>query len=337
MLKKTLATLLLLGVALPAHVAVTHADSFFHDDATLGVDVPSPGLYPEGIEHDTETGSFLLGSIRKGKVVRVTSDGAVETLVDDERLRSVVGIRVDRERGRLLVNNADYGVAERSAPEDRFQTAALAIYDLSNGTPLQYVDLSRLRPGEARFVNDLTIDADGNAYITDSLAAAIYRVTPAGDASVFLTHEIFRGDGFNLNGIQTHPDGFLIVAKKSDGRLFRVPLDAPEAFEEIALDRALVGTDGLVLAGENELIAITNRASGQAPNTIHRLVSEDNWASARVVGSVETGDVYATTGTIRDGRLFVSQGHLHTLPATLKDDATPLLEMFRIREVGMQK
>ena len=216
----------------------------FWEDDSRRVTVASPALYPEGLEHNPKTGEFLLGSIRKGKVVAVAPDGAVRTLIEDERLRSVVGIRVDAARGRLLINNADYGVAERSEPSDKFSTAALGIYDLETGAPLQYVNLSGLRLGENRFVNDLTVDAEGNAYVTDSLAAAIYKVTPAGEASVFLTHERFRGDGFNLNGIQYHRDGYLLVAKKSDGSLFKVPLDNPATFSEVSLPQPLVGTDG---------------------------------------------------------------------------------------------
>ncbi|MGF1477598.1 MAG: hypothetical protein ACFB6S_18800 [Geminicoccaceae bacterium] len=325
---------LVLAAALASTPASADSGLSFHTDENLGVDVKVPALYPEGIEHDPTTGAFLLGSIRKGQVVRVHDDGRAEVLVEDERLRSVVGIRVDPERGRLLVNNADYGASERSTPADRFATAALAIYDLETGAPLQYVDLSALRADEQRFVNDLTIDKDGNAFVTDSLAAAIYRVTPEGEASVFLTDERFRGEGFNLNGIQAHENGYLLVAKKSDGSLFRVPLDAPETFTEVTLPQPLVGTDGLVLTAADELIAITNRAAGQAPNTVHRLVSQDGWSSAEIVESVATGDVYTTTGTLRDGRLFVSQGHLHTLDDALKDPNQPLRESFRIREIG---
>ncbi len=329
-----LATASLIATWSSAALAERDTITFWKDDSRQ-VTVASPALYPEGLEHNPNTDEFLLGSIRKGKVVAVEPGGEVRTLIEDERLRSVVGIRVDAERGRLLVNNADYGVSERSMPADKFSTAALAIYDLESGAPLQYVDLSGLRIGEKRFVNDLTVDAEGNAYVTDSLAAAIYKVTPAGQASVFLTHERFRGNGFNLNGIQYHPDGYLLVAKKSDGSLFKVPLDEPAAFMEIALPEPLVGTDGLVLASENGLIAITNRASGIEANTIYRLVSDDGWESARIEGSFETGDVYATTGTVKDGRIFVNYGRLHTLGRSLEDpESAPLIESFRILELG---
>ena len=302
---------------------------FWENDARF-VSVPSEALYPEGIERHPGTGEFLLGSIRKGKVVAVSAHGEVRTLVEDDRLRSVVGIRVDAARGRLLVNNSDYGVAERSAPSDKFSTVGLGIYDLETGSPLRYVDLAGLRPGEKRFVNDLTVDADGNAYVTDSLAAAIYKVTPVGDASVFLADERFRGKGFNLNGIQFHPDGYLLVAKKSDGNLFKVPLDNPGAFSEVELSKPLVGTDGLLLARPNELVAVTNLASGVQSNTVFRLTSDDDWTSARIGAAFETGDVYPTTATISEGRLYVSYGRLNTLGATLAN-GDALAERFRIQ------
>ena len=305
---------------------------FWEDDGRF-VSVPSQGLYPEGIERHPGTGEFLLGSIRKGKVVAVSAQGRVRTLIEDDRLRSVVGIRVDAAHGRLLVNNSDYGVAERSEPSDKFSTVGLGIYDLDTGSPIRYVDLAGLRQGEKRFVNDLTVDADGNAYVTDSLAAAIYKVTPEGDASVLLAHERFRGKGFNLNGIQFHPDGYLLVAKKSDGSLFKVPLDNPAAFSEVKLPKPLVGTDGLLLARPNELVAVTNLASGVQSNTVFKLASDDDWSSARIDATFGTGDVYPTTATINEGRLYVSYGRLNTLGATLQNGGT-LAERFRIQEVG---
>ena len=311
-----------------------------HDVRLSGAPLPSvsveiPALYPEGIEANPLTGNFLLGSIRQGAVYEVSPEGEARKLIEDPRLRSVVGIRVDPARGRLLVNSSDYGVAERSRPEDKFATVALGIYDLRNGDPLHFVALSQLRPGEKKFANDLTLDAAGNAYVTDSLAAAIYKVTPEGKASVFLANERFRGEGFNLNGIVTHPDGYLLVAKKSEGLLFKVPLDDPEAFTEVGLPRALVGTDGLVLAKPSELVVITNRAAGVESDTVFTLRSRDAWASAEITGSLATGDVYATTGVVKKGRVFVSYGRLNTLPASLKSpNSAPLLQRFEIREIG---
>lgn len=333
MVKTCFRTIAISTMLLSSTAALAADGVKFWDDDSKSIKMPSNALYPEGIETHPETGEFLLGSIRKGKVIAVSKSGEVRTLVDDERLRSVVGIRVDEKRNRLLINNSDYGVSERSEPSDKFATMALGIYDLDTGAPIQYVNLAGLRSGEAHFANDLTVDSDGNAYVTDSLAAAIYKVTLAGEASVFLTHEDFRGKGFNLNGIQYHDDGYLLVAKKSDGALFKVPVDNPAAFSRVTLPKPLIGTDGLVLVSPTELVAITNRASGVDSNTIFKLNSSDDWGPAVINDTFETGDVYPTTGTVNDGKLFVNYGRLNVLGSAL-EESKPLIESFKIQEVG---
>ncbi|MES0884403.1 hypothetical protein [Roseibium sp. SCP14] len=323
---------LLMFTATTGVFAETDQLKFAQDDGSF-ISVKAPALYPEGLEYDPLREQFLLGSVRQGKVVSLDHEGSVKTLVDDDRLRQVIGIRVDAERGRLLINNSDYGLGERSKPEDKFGFISLAVYDLETGSPIQFVNLSNLRPGEAKFVNDLTIDVEGNAYITDSLAAAIYKVTPSGSATVFLTNERFRSEGFNLNGIQYHDDGYLLVAKKSDGALFKIPLDDPQRFTEVRLPKPLVGTDGLVLVSGNELVAITNLASGVESNTVFQLISNDGWESAEIGETFETGNVYPTTGTVVDGKLFVNYGQLNTLGGAVNDGAE-FESTFRIQEVG---
>ncbi|MGI9451253.1 MAG: L-dopachrome tautomerase-related protein [Geminicoccaceae bacterium] len=306
-----------------------------HESPALHLNVNVPSLYPEGIEIDPKTGDFLLGSIRQGAVYRVPASGEALPLVEDDRLTSVVGIRVDEARQRLWVNNSDYGAAERSQEGGAYTIASVGVYDLASGDPLHFVDLSALRPSEDKFPNDLAVDQDGNAYVTDSLAAAIYKVTADGEGSVFLTDDAFRGDGFNLNGIVVHPDGYLIVAQKSIGKLYKVPLDAPETFAAIDLPRPLVATDGLVLTGPKHLIAMTNRSGETESDTIFSLTSDDAWASAEISGSLETGDVYAMTAVVNDGRVFANYGRLNTLGATLEDSAAnPFIESFEIREIA---
>lgn len=309
------------------------AESLLYDEDRTFLEVSDRGLYPEGVEYDAARDRFLLGSIRRGEVVSVSRDGTSTLFVEDERLRSVVGIRVDSERGRLLVNSADYGVAERSEPEDRFETAALGIYDLETGAPLQFIDLSALRPGESNFVNDLAVDRDGNAYVTDSLAAAIYRVTPEGRSDVFISHEAFRGPGFNLNGIVVHPDGYLLVAKKSDGSIFRIPIDNPADFARVAMDTPLEAPDGLLLVDPQTLLAITNRAGETVGNRFHLLRSESDWSAAASAESTAATDSYPTTGVMVDGRMIVTHGYLHRLGTTLEKNA-PLQQTFRLQEVG---
>ncbi len=275
--------------------------------------VAEPGLYPEGIAYDERRRRFLLGSFRRGGVYEVAPDGTTKPLVSDPRLHSVLGITVDAARNRLLATNSDLGAAERPYPAGPAKLAALGIYDLTTGTPLGLVDLGGLTAGPRHLANDVAVDARGNAYVTDSFSPVIYKVDVEGRASVFLEHESLRGEGVGLNGIVVHPSGFLLVAKKDDGVLFKVPLDAPRAFTKVALPVALRAADGLVLSGTDELAVICNKTPSAAPSSVFALKTSDAWASARVEGNAPLGDVYPTTGALKDGKLYVVHSSLDAL------------------------
>ncbi|PSB68015.1 hypothetical protein C7B61_03125 [filamentous cyanobacterium CCP1] len=292
--------------------------------------VNQPALYPEGIEYDASTNRFLLSSVREGTVYEVLANGVVRPFIQDDRLVSSTGIHVDTQRNRLLVPNSDYGVSLNSTPETIDRLAALGIYDLSTGDVINYVDLERLRPGADHFANDVAVDAEGNAYVTDSLSPILYKVTPAGEASIFLESDRFLGNGFNLNGIVYHPDGYLIMVKKSEGVLFKVPLDNPAAFSEIQTDRNFVGADGLILAADQDLIVITNRSGETVSNEVFALNSEDDWQSALVTDSYVSDDDYPSTGTIRDGNIYVIKGQLHGYTP----ETTDFFQQFEIKQVG---
>lgn len=292
--------------------------------------VNQPALYPEGIEYDASTNRFLLSSVREGTVYEVLANGVVRPFIQDDRLVSSTGIHVDTQRNRLLVPNSDYGVSLNSTPETIDRLAALGIYDLSTGDVITYVDLEGLRPGADHFANDVAVDAEGNAYVTDSLSPILYKVTPAGEASIFLESDRFLGNGFNLNGIVYHPDGYLIMVKKSEGVLFKVPLDNPEAFSEIQTDRDFVGADGLILAADQDLIVITNRSGDTVSNEVFALNSQDDWQSALVTDSYVSDDDYPSTGTIRDGNIYVIKGQLHVYTP----ETTDFFQQFEIKQVG---
>lgn len=295
--------------------------------------VPKPALYPEGIAYDANRGRFLLGSFREGAVYEISADGTPKPFVTDARLHSVLGIAVDRARNRLLVTNSDVGAAERPYPQGPAKLAAIGIYDLATGEALEHVDLGALTSGPRHLANDIAVDAQGNAYVTDSFSPVIYKVDVKGRASVFLEHESFRGEGVGLNGIVVHPDGFLIVGKKDDGVLFKVPLDAPGKFSKIALPMALRAADGLVLSGTDQLAVICNKTPNAPSNTVYSLKTSDGWTSASEVGRVGLGDVYPTTGALKDGRLYVVHSSLDALLAAPRSQQATLSAMATIEPV----
>jgi hypothetical protein len=269
-------------------------------------------LYPEGIDYDIETDQFIVGSLYYGGVFTVNGTGGVSQLIDDERLVSTVGVYTDTTNRRLLVANSDPGVGLRTNAETQFKLAGLGIYDLDSGEPIHYVDLGIFSPGLNHFANDIAIDEQGTAYVTDSFAPIIYRVTADGEASVFLQDERLSGTGFALNGIVYHPDGYLLVAKSDDGSLFRIPVDNPTAFSRISIDGDVVGVDGLELLEDNQLMIVTNVLGGGSSNTVQLLSSSDDWQTA-----VQT-DMFllpfpATTAARATNAVFIVRGRLENL------------------------
>ncbi len=224
--------------------------------------ISKSALYPESIEYNPQTDKFLVGSFREGAVYEVDMDGEARRIVHDEHLISALGTRIDRAHNRLFVVTADLEASVRQSLGGSKSLAGVGIFDLTSGELLHFINLGVLYPDNEHLANDVAIDPAGNAYVTDSFSPVIYKIDPQGHPSIFLESEAFIGKGINLNGIVYHPDGYLLVAKKSEGILFKIPLSAPEHFTKVELSDTLIGADGLTLAGQKELVVVANRASG---------------------------------------------------------------------------
>jgi hypothetical protein len=297
--------------------------------------IDKPGLFPEDIKYNPITDKFIVGSFREGAVYEVGLDGAYRKLIDDPLLNSALGIQIDTERNRLLVVNADLGASIHPYPAGPKKAASLGIYELSSGKAINFVDLGKLKPNGAHLANGITMDDEGNAYITDSFSPVIYKVDTQGHASVFLESDRFLGEGINLNGIVFHPDGYLIAVKKGEGVLFKIPLNKPQDFSEIELTTKFIGGDGLVLVGKNELVVIANRASGKVTETVFSVRSDDNWNSAKVTDEYKFGKVYLTTGAIRKDKLYVLHSDLVSLMQAPQDQKDKLLTKATIQQVAI--
>src|SRR3970282_937727 len=134
------------------------------------------GVIPEGIEYDQANERFLTGSLAGGPIFEIATGGSVTPVIMDSELVSSVGIEVDEPRDRLLVANSDRTVFQ---PGNVGQ-AKLGVYSLTTGERLAMVDLAAVleEPTDppAYFANDVAVDADGNAYITDTRQNVVYRV-----------------------------------------------------------------------------------------------------------------------------------------------------------------
>jgi sugar lactone lactonase YvrE len=261
------------------------------------ITVPQRALSPEGIQYDEANKRFVVSSRTQGRIGTVRDDSTYTALADDPRLVSTIGLNLDASRQRLLAAVSDIGVnTTRSTATTLRKLAALVSFNPSTGALISYVDLGGLRPALPHFANDIAVDAQGNAYITDSLSPIIYKVDAQGVATVFLENsQLSGGTGFGLNGIVFHPDGYLLVAKTNDGTLFKVPIANPTSFTAVTSSQSLVGADGMLLLDPTTLLVVAG-----SQNTVFRMTSSDAWATTRPTGNFATGAVSATTITRRN-------------------------------------
>ena len=274
-------------------------------------------LYPEGIAYAPGIDRFLVGSLTQGNVGVVDVAGRYTEFASDTRLISAVGMNVRDDL--LYVCNGDLGVSAKSRPATTQKTAGLLIFNLKTQLLVRAVRLDSLLPGVNHFANDVALDPAGNAYVTDSFAPVIYRITSAGKADVFANNPLFSGaQGFNLNGIVYHPDGFLIVVKSNEGKLFRVNLANPNLINEIT-GVNLPGGDGLTLLNGDLFVV-----NGQ--NRVSQISSADGWKTATLVKTDTVGYDQATTSTVVNGRLYTLNARIADVSAAAAANNPALLQ-----------
>ncbi|MBC6609311.1 hypothetical protein H8B15_00135 [Hymenobacter sp. BT507] len=322
-------TLPLFSLALLGLLATScNDDSDSDPDAPDTITFTQSALYPEGVQYDAANNRFLVSSQTRGTVGQVKDDGTYSAFAEDAQLVSTIGMHVDDARNRVLVAVSDPGYnTARSTDATRRKLAAVAIFNRDNGQRIAYVNLGALRPNApGHFANDIAIDGQGNAYVTDSFAPIIYKIDAQGTPTVFLENAQLSAPpgSFGLNGIVYHPDGYLLVAKSDEGALFKVPLNNPTSFTKVTTSVNLKGADGLLLYNNTTLQAVANNQS-----TVYRLTSSDNWVSTTSTGTFTTPAVYPTTLARRGSDTYVLYSHLNALQANQQ----PPVSEFTIQEV----
>ncbi|HVQ96345.1 MAG TPA: SMP-30/gluconolactonase/LRE family protein [Mycobacteriales bacterium] len=298
------------AAARPAHPAPAHPAPARQREPEL---VGHGGtLYPEGVAWDPTRRAFLVGSARHGTVSVLRPDGTTRTLVRDPVLVSSFGIAVDARRGRLLVTFGDIGVGEKSGPATAQTQSGLGIYDLASGRLRQRVDLSLGAGPHA--ANDVAVDPHGNAYVTDTLGGAVFRISPAGAVTATIRDPRFATSSFSVNGIVWHPHGYLLTVKYDTGELFKI--SASGRVDTVRLAGPLVGGDGLALRPDGALVSVTNALGGAGVDAVRVLRPVGEWRSARVTRQVSPWpDSRPTTVALVGGTAFVLTGHLDALLA----------------------
>ncbi|XP_048134683.1 uncharacterized protein LOC115750183 [Rhodamnia argentea] len=248
--------------------------------------------------------SFLEGGVGQVPVPDDYSPGPSAvleeaTVVKDADLagNASLGLAVDGERGRLLVAVADV-IGNRYS--------AVAAYDLSTWKRTFLTQLSG-PSDEKSFADDVAVDAEGNAYVTDAKASKIWKVGVDGEllsiirSPLFIAKEWYR-NLVGLNGIVYHPDGYLLVIHTFSGNLFKI--NVGNGGEEVKVVDVVGGRltfgDGLELLSPTKIVV--------AGNPSGRLVeSLDGWQSASIVGRFKgPSHRLATAATVKDGKVYLN-------------------------------
>lgn len=308
--------------------------------AKQAITINNDSLYPEGVSYDSQNNLFYVSSVSRGEVWRINPDGKGELFVKNNKFASTIGLQVDNKRNRLLVCIADPGVGKNSNENSKGKTAGLAVYDLTTKKQLAYYNLSSLSTEGGFFANDVTIDKQGNSYITDSFSPNIYKVSLSGKVSVFAKDQRWsvKKGKFGLNGIVFHPDGFLIVSHYNSGKLFKVEINKPTSIEEIKITQngvwKITGLDGLLLSRNDTLIAVNNDPTGRKNgNVVYKFHANKKWNTLNIIGAMPTSNTYPTTLTRNKNDIFVLHAKLLELFTGNKKPE----KSFEIEKVVFQK
>lgn len=282
---------------------------------TAQIKFTAPKLYPEGVAFDEKQNVFYVSSVTTGTIGKVDMNGKYSVLYADNSLRSSFGMKVNAKQNKLWICISDPNHSWYSNPETFKKMARLISIDLSTGKKVDDIDLSKLNDGK-HFANDIAFDDKNNMYITDSFSPNIYKVTPAGQATIFSTSELFKSEEIGLNGIVYHPSGFLIVDHNSSGALFKVDLKNPGNISKIEIMGFIPGADGMLLDKQNNLIVIVNKGINRA----FRYSSKDNWKTAELSGSTATLDRFSnpTTGFIKTNDIYLLNSKMNELTDSSK-------------------
>ena len=236
-------------------------------EAKTGVIViPGDRFFPEGVAAAAD-GTFFVGSLEEGSIMRALPGATVfEPFIQAgaNGLVSVLGLYVDESHNILWAcsADADNGKLKGTAP------TAIKAFDLKTGAAKGSYDL----PGGG-FPNDLTVDAQGNVYVTDSWSPRILRLAAGGTKLEEWVKDPKLGtDQWSLNGIDFDATSKVIyTVNQKAGLLFRIAIKADGsagAVTQIKTSQELRSPDGLKVIGVDTLATGEGGAGGMAVITV---------------------------------------------------------------------
>jgi len=277
------------------------------------VELPGATFYPEGVAFD-DAGTMYVTSIMTGAVARVENGAktATELVAANQLGQSLVGATMSQKNDLLWLCLGTFGTD--------FAPAVIGL-DVKTGAEVVRHGFPKQADGRTGgLCNEITEDAQGNIYASDSFGARILRIpaaqrTTANSAAVWASGAQLGAMMFGVNGIAFDGDKSILAVNTESGKLFRVGADA--AITEVALERPLAGPDGIRRIDENTYVVVEQGAGRVS------LVESDTGKITMFKAGFRT----PTSLDVIDGRVWVAEGQL----SHLFDMTAPELPFFVIR------
>ena len=283
------------------------------------LDLPGDSLFPEGILA-AQNGDLYVSGFGNGAVVRVTggTDGELFKEPGEDGLARAVGMGIDEARGRLWVASFDFATFG----------STMKVFDVATGALL--ATLAPEPDGQPHFFNEVALDADGRAYVTDTASPVIWTAGPDLDGIEPLVTDAALANPdpdrpFGLNGLALTPDGRHLIASVMDritpggGRLVRVDAATGEIAEvELEGEPETIdvfgGSDGMFFE-EGGLLMMVNVTDDGPIAAIVTAEFNGDYTEAELVARGRFDAVYdrPTASAVRNGRLWTVNSQLDHL------------------------
>lgn len=243
--------------ALPIVVTASPAAAAAPPDT---IDVPGERIFPESLTSSSD-GSVIIGSIAQKAVYRAepgSNTAAVWIAPGTENLNNVLGVFADNKAGTVYVCSNLLGPPGPGPAVN----AMLLTFDAKTGTEKGHY----VFPTEKGVCNDIAVDADGNAYATDTNNMEIVRLKKGATAlEVWAGNGAFGPKGGVLDGISVL--GKRVVANTlATSKLFSIPIGAggkAGTVAEVKLDREISRPDGMRSFGKSDVLIIEGGNGGR--------------------------------------------------------------------------
>jgi sugar lactone lactonase YvrE len=302
--------------ALKALAARATAQSAPVSPAEVHLVIENDDIRPEGITFDGDSERLFIGSLN-GEIWGIGPDRKLARFAGpDQGLREVLGMKVDRDRRLLWAVNGvfpDLFPPPQGPKKDEGLTGVVA-FDLDSGRRVRECWLDE-RPVLHGF-NDLALAANGDVYVSDSRAEAIWRL-PRGQC---------RLEKLVQDARMGFPNGIALSADES--RLYVAHIEGLSAVDvrtgrrtqlAVPANATVNSIDGLVREGE-DLIGI--QGTPYLARVVRIRLSADGLAvrEAMTVSSRPPPGINQTTGTVVGAQYYSVGGVIDPLQPATGDD-----------------